>query len=195
MTPATPEPLITLRLTDGCLADASGMADLINRAYRGETSRVGWTTEADILDGVRTTPSQLQAQLSHAHIHFLLAWQETQLVGCICLEHLNHSAEAQHATQSQENKVQLGMIAVEPQLQNQGIGKWLIAQAEAWACTHWSVKASQMSVIHLREPLIAFYQRLGYIPTNEYRDFPVAPQLWQPKVADLKLRVLRKTFA
>lgn len=195
MTSTPQQPRITLRITNASVADTTAMADLINRAYRGETSRLGWTTEADILDGVRTTPAQLQPMFAQTHIHFLLAWQQTQLVGCICLERLSQTSETQHVTQLQANTVQLGMIAVEPHLQNQGIGKWLIAQAEAWAILHWSVMASQMSVIHLRTPLIAFYQRLGYQPTDEYREFPVAPQLWQPKVPELKLRVLRKTLA
>ncbi len=173
-----------LQLTSAGLTEVDALADLINRAYRGETSRVGWTSEADILDGVRTTPTQLAALLVAPERHFLLAWHAQVLVGCIGLEKLV----------DEPSTVQLGMLAVHPPLQNLGIGKWIIHQAEQWACAHWAVRMSQMSVIHLRDSLIAFYQRLGYKATDETLAFPVAPHLWQPKVTDLKLRILRKAL-
>ena len=34
-------------------ADAPALVDLINSAYRGEGSKAGWTTEADLLGGQR----------------------------------------------------------------------------------------------------------------------------------------------
>ena len=34
-------------------ADAPALVDLINSAYRGESSKAGWTTEADLLGGQR----------------------------------------------------------------------------------------------------------------------------------------------
>lgn len=160
------------------------MADVINRAYRGESSRIGWTTEADILTGLRTTPAELQSLMAQPSVQFFTLWQGTQVCATLCAEWL---AEC--------HSVHLGMIAVEPRLQNQGLGKAMIRHAEHWAMTHWAVQQAQMSVIHLRHSLIAFYQRLGYQPTGEVRPFPAESALWQLTVPALSLITLQKSLA
>jgi hypothetical protein len=45
--PAIPE--LTLRRAD--VSDVDGIVALVNSAYRGDSSREGWTTEADLLGG------------------------------------------------------------------------------------------------------------------------------------------------
>jgi len=165
-------------------ADAEAMAALINRAYRGESSRAGWTTEADILTGVRTTVAELQERISQPQIRFFTAWQEQQLCATLCAE-----------WQPAKSCVHLGMIAVEPQLQNRGLGKAMIFAAEHWASQQWGALIAQMSVIHLRHSLIAFYQRLGYQPTGEVRPFPAQSTLWQLQVPHLELITLQKSLS
>jgi GNAT superfamily N-acetyltransferase len=162
-------------------ADAVAIAALVNRAYRGESSRAGWTTEADLLEGVRTLPAQVHDLIAQAGVLLFTGWLHGQLVGTLCAEwHAQHSM------------VHLGMIAVEPTLQNRGIGKLLIQWAEQRAVQQWGARFAQMAVIGVRAELIAFYQRLGYLPTGETRDFPLQPDMWQPKVDALQLRVLQK---
>ncbi len=172
------EPLV---IRPAVAADAEAVAALVNRAYRGESSRAGWTTEADILTGVRTLPAEVQALIAQPEGWLLTGWLGGQLVGTLCAEW--------HAVQ---HAVHLGMIAVEPGLQNRGIGKALIQSAEQRAVQQWQAQFAQMAVIHLRSELMAFYRRLGYVPTGETREFPYNPDLWQAQVSHLHLVLLRK---
>lgn len=163
--------------------DATALATLVNRAYRGESSRTGWTTEADLLDGVRTTPEQIAALAQQANTCLLTGWRGTQLLGSVCAE-WHPDAQAVH----------LGMIAIEPTQQNQGLGKTMIAAAEQMAVTRWHARHAHMAVISRRQTLLAFYQRLGYLATGEARPFPEQPRLWQARVKHLQLITLQKTL-
>lgn len=171
----------TLVLRPAVAADAEGIATLVNRAYRDESSRAGWTTEADLLSGLRTLPEQVAALIAQEAVCLLTGWWQGVLVGTLCAEW-----QASHCA------VHLGMIAVEPALQNRGIGKALIVAAEQHAVQTWGAQHAQMAVIHLRTELIAFYQRLGYQPTGETRAFSYQPDMWQAKVDGLQLCMLQK---
>ena len=169
--------------------EADAIAALVNRAYRGESSRAGWTTEADLLDGKRTTAEEVMALLARDDIQILTGWVASQLMVTLCAER-----HASHHTlhQSVQQAVHLGMIAVEPTQQNRGYGKKIILAAEQWALAHWQASVSQMAVVSLRQELIAFYQRLGYQPTGEVRPFPYQPAMWQAKVENMQLLTLQK---
>ncbi len=91
-----------------------------------------------------------------------------------------------------KNTVHFGMIAVKPTLQNKGYGKILIQAAEAITLREWRVVGFHMTVISMRQELIAFYERLGYVRTGEFKDFPENTALWQPKVEGLNLQYLAK---
>jgi hypothetical protein len=55
---------------DATLSDVADLVALIESAYRGEVSRAGWTTEADLLDGQRTDEremAQIVRGLASAH--------------------------------------------------------------------------------------------------------------------------------
>lgn len=160
-------------------ADAESLVRLINSAYRGESSRQGWTTEADLLDGRRTDVEDILNLIAAADSLILLCRQGGELLGSVHLQYL-------------DRQVQIGMLAVNPALQGQGIGKRLLAAAEAQARQLWPVERLLMAVIPCREELIAFYQRRGYRRTGVKKDFPVNPALWSPKVAGLSLELLEK---
>ena len=168
------------------LADASLIAALINSAYRGETSRKGWTTEADILDGLRTTTADIAAIIKQG-LHatspkFIIVGEKNdEIISTICCE-------------KHEDIAQLGMIAVKPTAQNKGHGKALIQAAETMTKREWRVAGYEMYVISIRTELIAFYERLGYELTKQVEKFPVNIEVWQPKVKDLTLVKLRKTL-
>jgi len=172
---------MTLSIAKAEKQDAERIAALINSVYRGESSKQGWTTEADLLSGLRTDTEEILLLISSGDSMFLLCKAETELVGSV---HLQKQAE----------QVCLGMLAVSPLLQGRGIGKRLLAAAEQAAQETWAVNKSVMSVISCRSELIAFYLRRGYRRTGVSRAFPVNPKLWTPKVTGLRLEILEKSL-
>ena len=161
------------------LVDATDIADLVNTAYRGETSRLGWTTQADLLDGLRTSTSEVGQMIKRQDAFILMGALNNRVVATIACE--------QH-----ENVAKFGMIAVKPSLQNKGYGKEMIQAAEAITLREWRVSGFYMSVITLRTELIQFYERLGYSRSGEFADFPQNEALWQAKVVSLTLEHLIK---
>jgi GNAT superfamily N-acetyltransferase len=165
------------------ISDASAIAQLINSAYRGEASRKGWTTEADLLDGLRTTTAEVAKIIKREDAFMLIGILNNEIVATICCEWQAIAAK---------NTVHFGMIAVKPGQQNKGYGKQIIKAAEALTRREWRVVGFHMAVISLRHELIMFYEKLGYERTGEFKDFPKNPELWQPKVEGLNLQYLAK---
>lgn len=162
-------------------SDVPALNVLVNSAYRGESSKKGWTTEADLLDGVRTTEQSLTELLSDPNSNVLLA-KDTNgtLYGCVNL-------------QLKGNGLYLGMLTVDPELQGGGIGKFLLAEADSFAKTN-NKTFIEMTVISIREELIAWYERHGYSKTGERRPFPMDnPAFGLPKQF-LEFIVLNKTI-
>jgi len=172
---------MTLSIAKAEKQDAERIAALVNSVYRGESSKQGWTSEADLLSGLRTNAEEILRLISSDDSMVLLCRAEAELIGSV---HLHRQAE----------QVCLGMLAVSPSLQGRGIGKRLLAAAEQAAQEAWAVNKSVMSVISCRSELIAFYQRRGYRRTGVSKAFPVNPELWTPKVADLRLEILEKSL-
>jgi ribosomal protein S18 acetylase RimI-like enzyme len=159
--------------------DAEQMTRLINSAYRGELSRKGWTTEADLLEGRRTDIQEVLALCADDNSMFILCKADSVLQGSV---HLQNTEEGVH----------IGMLAVNPTLQGLGIGKALLQAAEVAALQTWSARRLVMVVISCRHELIAFYERRGYRRMGINKEFPINPSLWTPKVPDLQLAVLEK---
>lgn len=167
------------------VSDIPILCALVNAAYRGEASRAGWTTEADLLTGVRTSERTIQALMAREDACILIGEEAGGVMAaCICLE--LHPQQA--------GTVSLGMLAVSPVLQNRGYGKTMIHAAEQLAISRWGAHTAELMVISLREELIAFYQRLGYAPTGKTLPFPHQPDMWQPKVERMQLMILRKAL-
>ncbi|AMK77000.1 MULTISPECIES: GNAT family N-acetyltransferase [Methylomonas] len=160
-------------------ADAEQLAELINSAYRGESSRQGWTTEADLLDGRRTDAVDILDLITGAESMILLCRRQGDLLGSVHLQKV-------------DQQVHIGMLAVAPAMQGLGIGKRLLEAAEAEARQAWLAACLVMAVIPARTELIAFYERRGYQRTGVIKAFPVNPALWKPKVAGLSLELLEK---
>lgn len=161
-------------------ADAPRLARLVNRAYRGEASRQGWTTEAHLLDGQRTDEAGLLEMLAVPGATMLLCLGPNgELLGSFYA----------HPT---GRKVYLGMLAVDPERQANGVGKFLIAAAEDYGRQH-GCTGSKMTVISVRPELIAYYERQGYRLTGETEPFPTDPRYGIPK-QPLTLLVLEKAL-
>lgn len=165
------------------LVDAESVAKLINTAYRGEVSRKGWTTEADLLDGLRTTTAEIAKMIRRDDAFILIGVMNDEIVATISCE---------RQVIAFKHTVHFGMIAVKPTLQNKGHGKDLIHAAETMTKREWRVAGFHMAVISLRHELIDFYERLGYMRTGEFKDFPENSMLWQPRVEGLSLQYLAK---
>jgi len=170
-----------MKLATATLADVPRLLALVNSAYRGDSSRLGWTTEAHLLDGQR---------IDEAGLREMLAVPEATTLLC-----LGASAEllGSFYAHPMKDKLYLAMLAVNPEGQAQGVGKFLIKAAEAYGIQH-GCAVSKMTVISVRPELIAYYERLGYRQTGETEPFPTDPRYGIPK-QPLTLLVLEKPLA
>lgn len=162
--------------------DAPIVADLVHRAYRGDTSRVGWTTEADLLDGQRIDVGGVEEKITAPGARVLVALDETgHIIGCCEIEHRPDDA------------AYFGMFAVEPALQAAGLGRQLLEHAESTARELWGVTTVEMTVIAQRTELIAWYERRGYTRTGDTKPFPYGdPAFGLPRTDELEFVVLVK---
>jgi len=148
--------------------DIPELDKLVNSAYRGDSSKIGWTTEADLLDGIRTDKTALTKMIRQPHSIILKCTNEkNQLAGCVYL-------------QKQDEKMYLGMLTVSPYLQAKGIGKKLLTAGEIYA-KEQGCSAVLMTVITLRHELVQWYIRRGYKDTSERKPFPDNPAFGIPK--------------
>ncbi len=160
--------------------DAPALNRLVNSAYRGESSRAGWTTEAHLLDGQRTDEDWLRDIIATPDQVILIHEQDGAPTACVLLE--RHGSECY-----------LGMLTVKPTAQATGIGRQLLDAAERWAVDTWSTRGVYMSVLIQRPELIAWYQRRGYHRTGEQKPFPYGDERFGlPRTPDLAFAVLRK---
>ncbi len=141
------------------LADLPALHALIERSYRGATARRGWTHEADLLAGQRTTATALAGIIGGPAQAMLVATDAAAIVACVQL------------TDNGGGTAYLGQLAVDPARQAAGLGRAMIAAAEA-AARDFGATTIEMTVINRRVELIAYYARRGYAPTGEIRPFP-----------------------
>ena len=169
-----------LTFRNATTADVPLLVELVTSAYRGESSRSGWTTEADLLEGNRIVPGVLLADIARPRSRILLAERDGTLLGCA------HVAE-------EDGAGYFGMFAVRPGLQGAGMGRAILAEAERVAGEDWALPLMRMTVIDLRVELIEWYERRGYRRTGQTRPFPgTDPRFGLPLRDDLRFAVLEK---
>jgi ribosomal protein S18 acetylase RimI-like enzyme len=162
--------------------DAAAIVALVESAYRGDISRKGWTTEADLLDGQRTDPVGVGELITKAGSCMLLGERDGVLLACANLERRGNAAY-------------FGMFSVRPDLQGGRIGRSMLAEAERFAKHEWKVPEMQMTVISVRDELIAWYERRGYRRTGIHSPFPYGDERFGiPKRDDLRFELLVKTL-
>ncbi|MEZ0485726.1 GNAT family N-acetyltransferase [Fibrella aquatica] len=165
-------------ISPATINDIPALNQLVNSAYRGDSSRKGWTTEADLLDGIRTTEESLQEMFDNPHAVILRYVADDSLLGCVYLE-------------QKGSTLYLGMLTVSPELQAGGIGRQLLEAAEAYARSK-QCRVVTMTVIPQRTELIAWYERRGYQRTGNVHPFPDDPDRFGKPKASLSFIELEK---
>ncbi len=159
--------------------DQFELNELVNSAYRGESSKRGWTTEADLLDGQRSDPVGLEKDILDPNTQIFKAVVNNEITACVKL-------------QKKDDYLFLSMLTSKPNLQNQGIGKTLLSFCEKYAIENNNRKI-RMFVISIRTELISWYISKGYQPTGETEPFPYGDERFGiPKRSDLEFLILEK---
>jgi ribosomal protein S18 acetylase RimI-like enzyme len=148
--------------------DIPQLVILLNRSYRGDESRKGWTTEADLISGNLRIDADNMKQLMQLPSAVFLKYTENNnnIAGCVFLD-------------KREKKLYLGMLCVAPDKQDKGIGNELLTAAEKYAITN-QCRMIFMNVISERTELINWYIRKGYYQTNERKPFPADNRFGTP---------------
>jgi ribosomal protein S18 acetylase RimI-like enzyme len=162
-------------------ADAKAINQLVNSAYRGEGSKQGWTTEADLLDGTRIDESAVADLIVEADTTILKYVEDNHILGCVELR-------------KEKDKLYLGMLSVAPNTQGKGIGKKLLMAGENYAKS-LHINTMVMTVISVRKELIDWYVRHGYELTGERKPFVVPDTRWGIPKQQLEFVVLEKRLS
>lgn len=168
-----------LKFRNAAPTDIENLVTFINSAYRGKSSKAGWTTEADLLDGNRCDAQMLEEIVNDETQVLRLLFDHDTLVGLVNLR----------------NKVSytyLGLLTISPLLQNQGLARCTLQEAERFSKEEWQTHEIRMTVIHSRSELISYYERKGYKKTGHRVEFPKDIRFGVPKVDDLHMLELIK---
>ncbi|MFE5484916.1 GNAT family N-acetyltransferase [Streptomyces sp. NPDC056527] len=180
MDTVTPQDTGRIGYRDAVEDDVPVLVPLVESAYRGDSSRTGWTTEADILQGQRTDAEGVRAVITTPGSRLMVVERDGEVVACCQLEHRGDAAY-------------FGMFAVRPELQGAGLGRLIIAEAERRVREIWGVREMHMTVISVREELIAWYERRGYRRTGRMTPFPYGDERFGvPQRDDLQFELLVK---
>jgi len=163
-------------------ADVTALVEMVQSAYRGEGGPGRWTTEAHLVRGRRTSPAEVLEAINAGRSTVLVAEDERGLlVSC-------------HVRDIGGGGAYLGMFAVRPGQQGRGVGRAMMAAAEAWVAGRWGCRQVEMHVIAGRDELLAWYDRLGYRPTGRTIAFPYDRDDDVPLRPGLHFVVLEKTL-
>jgi ribosomal protein S18 acetylase RimI-like enzyme len=173
-----------LDIRDAVPADIPALHALIESAYRGEASRAGWTTEADLLDGQRTDPEELADIIAAEDQGLLVGWRGQDAVACVKYQRLT------------EGVGYFGMLSVRPEKQSAGLGRRMVEAAEQRLANRHGARRMRIQVFPQRDTLIAWYQRLGYVLTGGTAPFPYGDERFGlPRRDDLHFVILEKPLA
>jgi len=138
--------------------DVKAINSLVNSVYRGENSKKGWTTEAEFLGGIRITEEKIKEIIGRKNDIVILAVFEGNITGCV---HLENAVEYSY----------IGMLSVDVDHQDKGIGRLLINECERYTKEEWKLRKIKMKVINRRLELMEYYYRRGYRSTGELEEF------------------------
>ncbi|MCY7340217.1 MAG: GNAT family N-acetyltransferase [Sphingomonas bacterium] len=170
-----------MNLVDAQPRDLDALHALVESAFRGDSARLGWSHEADLLDGQRTDIAELEAILADPAQALLMLRDDAGVAGCVSL------------TNKTGGLAYLGMLTVDPRRQASGLGRDILAAAERVAAERFEANRIELTIIPHRTELTAWYERRGYRLTGETRPFPADdPRFGLPKRDDLIFAVMQK---
>jgi N-acetylglutamate synthase-like GNAT family acetyltransferase len=159
-------------------ADVPAIADLVNRSYRPTSDDAGWTHEAALVAGPRTSTDQVQALFQDGSV-VLIMKRDNALIACV---HVLNEGDA----------CCIGMLATEPKLQGHGVGKAMLEAAGRLAVQAFQARVLRMSVLSNRPELQAFYERRGFRLTDLTQPYPEDAGVGSPMRSNLLVRSMVK---
>lgn len=157
-----------MTIAKAALIDVPEITDLVNRTYRGQNSKKGWTSEDHLLEGARINQQMIVAYLENQNAAILkLTDEENKIIGTVYLE-------------VKGPKLYLGMLSVSPDAQNKQAGRTLLEAADSYAKQH-HCKVITITVISARAELVSWYERRGFIKSGQIHPFPTDANLGLPK--------------
>jgi len=167
------------KFRNAAIEDSQFICDLVNSVYRGENAKKGWTTESDLLDGIRINTEKVQEIISSEKNVILLILTTDKIIGCVHLE-------------KNGSKCHLGMLSVDVNYQNGGLGKILMDKSEEYAKNEFKCDMMEMKVIGQRTELVEYYIRRGYFKTGGREPFILNSHFGKPKTDNLYFEYLIK---
>lgn len=159
--------------------DVEKIVLLVESVYRGSSSKQGWTTEADLIDGQRTDQRMIRDMMNTpGNDFYVIPAQDKTLAASV---HLKKESTSGY----------IGMLAVDTRFQNHKLGKKLLLFCEEQILL-WGLTKATMTVLNVRHELLAWYERFGYVRTGRVQEFPTDPRYGIPKVTGLELLELAK---
>lgn len=174
--------IINFEFRSASPGDADLICDLVNSVYRGGNSRKGWTTEADFLDGIRINTAKVNELIRLRDNVILVVSDNNKIIGCV---HLVKNG----------TKCHLGMLSVDVNYQNSGIGRMMMDKSEEYAVNGFGCDEMEMKVIGRRTELIDYYLRRGYSKTGEKEPFVLNTHFGEPKAGDLYFEYMVKKLS
>lgn len=171
---------MSYQITPASAEDVPVLNKLVNSAYRGESSRKGWATEADLIDGTRIDEAAMLDLIRDKNTTILKYVENNEILGCVELRIENES-------------LYLGMLTVNPDLQAKGIGKILMNAGEDFGRRN-NCKKVKMTVVSVRDKLIAWYERHGYSLTGERKPFKMPDERFGIPRQPLEFVVMEKNL-
>jgi hypothetical protein len=169
-----------IKISTAVSDDADEIKMLVNSVYRGENSKKGWTTEAYFLDGIRITPEKVKEIIDKNNNVILTFTLNNKIIGCVHLE-------------EKDDTCWLGMLSVDVNYQTNGLGKFIIEKSEDYSVNIFECNEMKMKVIGIRDELINYYLRRGYVLTGETEDFNTSKDVFgKPNQTDLCFKILKK---
>ncbi len=170
-----------VRIAPAGRGEVGAVVALVESAYRGEESRQGWTTEADLVEGQRTDVTAVGVLVDDPATTVLVAYADDRLVGCCAL------------TGRPGRPARLSMLAVDPASQGLGVGRALLDEAARRAWEVLGASALDLAVLAPRSELRAWYRRRGFVETGRTEPFPYGdPRFGLPVRDDLELVVVER---
>jgi GNAT superfamily N-acetyltransferase len=165
-------------------ADYDEIIDLANLAYRGrEGATPSWNIEKGIVGGSRLDQALLHEELAAKPDGALLVYREEADGPLLGTAWLNPERDGVWS---------MGLLTVRPELQNRQLGRKLLAAAEDYARARGATR-TRIGVLHVRETLIAWYERRGYEPTGFTEPYPTDdPRFGTPLQKNLQFVIMEK---